>query len=127
MALLSGCFAVLGGLLAGIGIYGLLAYTVARRTNEIGIRIALGATAGRVIRMILKEASAIVAAGLVLGVPLAIWTNTLASRLVQDLAAQSGPLLALSAAAIVAVALVASFAPTRRAARVDPIESLRHE
>jgi ABC-type antimicrobial peptide transport system permease subunit len=66
LAMLSGFFGVLGAVLAGIGLYGLLAYTVARRTNEIGIRMALGATAGDVTRMVLRDALATVVVGLVL-------------------------------------------------------------
>jgi predicted permease len=127
IASLSGFFAVLGALLAGIGVYGLLAYTVTRRTNEIGIRLALGATSGGVLRMILKEALAIVAAGLILGVPMAIWGRTLAATLIRDVTTDTAASFALGAAAIVAVALVASYVPARRAARVDPMESLRHE
>lgn len=127
MATLSGFFAVLGALLAGIGIYGLLAYTVTRRTNEIGIRLALGATPGSVIRMILGDALAITAAGLLLGVPMVMWGRGLAATLIEDLTTQTAASFALGAAAIIAVALVASYVPARRAARVDPMESLRHE
>ena len=71
IAMLSGFFGALGALLAAIGLYGLLAYTVARRTSEIGIRMALGATQRDVTRMVQKSALALVGAGLVLGVPLA--------------------------------------------------------
>jgi putative ABC transport system permease protein len=127
MATLSGFFAVLGALLAGIGVYGLLAYMVARRTNEIGIRMALGATPSRVLRMISMEAGAIVAAGLLFGVPAAVWGRTLAAAMVQDLTTDTATSLGLGAAAIIAVALLASYVPARRAAHVDPVESLRHE
>ena len=127
MAALSGFFAVLGALLAGIGVYGLLAYTVARRTNEIGIRLALGATPGGVLRMITWEAFIAVAAGLVLGLPMVVWGRTLAAALVQDLTTETATSFALGAAAIVAVALLASYIPARRAARVNPMESLRQE
>jgi len=79
VATLSAFFAVLGALLAGIGFYGLLAYAVARRTKEIGVRMALGATSGRMLRMVLREALAIVTAGLILGTPIAIWGRTVAT------------------------------------------------
>ena len=127
MAALSGVFAALGALLAGIGIYGLLAYAVTRRTTEIGIRLALGSTPGGVLRMILREALAIVAAGLILGIPAALWGRTLAAALIQDLTTDTATAFGIGAAAIIAVALLASYGPARRAAHVDPIESLRHE
>ena len=127
MAVLSGFFAGLGALLAGIGVYGLLAYTVARRTNEIGIRMALGATAGGVVRVVLRETLAMVATGLVLGIPLAIWGRAVASRLIQDLTGQTGAPIALGAVAIAGVTLLASYVPAQRAARVDPMEALRHD
>src|SRR5205085_9455295 len=73
IATLSGLFGALGSLLAAIGVYGLLAYTVARRINEIGIRMALGATRGAVSRMVLGQAIGMVCAGLAIGVPVALW------------------------------------------------------
>ena len=85
MATLSGLFGALGALLAAIGLYGLLAYTVARRTSEIGVRMALGATERDVTRMVLKSALGLVRAGLVAGVPVAIWSRRLAASLIQDL------------------------------------------
>jgi predicted permease len=127
MATLSGFFAVMGALLAGIGVYGLLAYTVARRTNEIGVRIALGATAGGVIRMVLQEALTIVAVGVMVGVPMAIWGRNLAGTLIRDLTSHAPTSFALGVAAIIAVGIVAAYVPAQRAARVDPMESLRQE
>jgi predicted permease len=127
MATLSGFFAVLGALLAGIGVYGLLAYAVARRTNEIGIRMALGATAGRIVRMTLSEALAIVSAGIIFGVPLALWGRRLAVGLIAGLESGVAASYAIGVVAIIAVALLAAYGPARRAARVNPMESLRHE
>jgi predicted permease len=127
IATLSGFFGALGALLAGIGLYGLLAYTVARRTNEIGIRLALGATSGKVTRMVLGDALAMVVTGIVLGVPMALWGRFLAATVIQDITIETRTPLAVSAVVIVGVALVAAYIPARRAARVDPMEALRQE
>ncbi len=127
MAMLSGFFAALGASLAGIGLYGLLTYSVARRTNEIGVRMALGATSGRVLQMVLWDALAIVTAGLLLGIPIAIWGRTLAAALIPDLPGNSPATLVFGAVAMAAVAILAAYGPARRAGRVDPMESLRHE
>jgi predicted lysophospholipase L1 biosynthesis ABC-type transport system permease subunit len=127
LALLSGFFAALGALLAGAGVYGLLAYTVARRTNEIGVRMALGATPARVSRMILRESLAIAAIGLLFGIPVALWGRAIAAAILPAAAPGPAAPLAWGAAAILLVALLASSMPARRAARVDPMQSLRQE
>ena len=125
IATLSSFFGGLGALLAALGLYGLLAYTVTRRTNEIGIRIALGATRSDISRMVLRGALVLVGAGLVIGVPLALLTRRAASRVVSDLPAASVWPLVLAAAAMLAIALLAAYVPARRAARVQPVEALR--
>lgn len=127
IAMLSGFFAALGALLVGIGIYGLLAYTVARRTNEIGIRMALGASAQDVRRMVLGDTFAIVVVGLAVGIPLAMSGRLVATRLIQDLDVTTAAPLALGAIVIVLGALLASYMPVRRAAQVDPMQALRQE
>jgi predicted permease len=127
IATLSEFFAILGAALAGIGLYGLLAYSVARRTNEIGVRMALGATTGDVSRLVLGDAIGMLCAGFVVGACMALWGRPLAASLLQDLKPVSSGPVALAGGAIAAVALLASYVPARRAARVDPMVALRHE
>jgi hypothetical protein len=126
IATLSEWFGALGAALAGIGLYGLLAFTVARRTSEIGVRMALGATCGGMVRMVAGDALGTVAAGLALGVPLVLWIRPLAAQLLEGLRITAAPLV-LGVAAVVFLAVVASSLPARRAAHVDPIDALRHE
>jgi predicted permease len=127
MAMLSGLFGALGAVLAAIGLYGLLSYTVARRTNEIGIRMALGATESAMSRMVLGDALRMVCAGLAIGAPMALWGKSFAASLIQDLPAKSGVPIVFGAVAMMAVALVAAYVPARRAARVEPVEALRYD
>ena len=127
VAILSGSFGVLGSLLAALGLYGLLAYTVARRTNEIGIRMALGASRGNVARMVLRDALGMVSAGLAIGVPIAFWARSLAASLIEGLPVKSAVPLVFGAVGMIAVGLLASYIPARRATKVDPVVALRHE
>ena len=127
IATLSGLFGALGSLLAAIGLYGLLAYTVARRIPEFGIRVALGATRSNLIRMVLGEAMTMVGAGLLIGAPVAYWGKNFAARLIQDLPVKTTGPIAFAGLAMIAIALLAAFLPARRAARVDPSEALRYE
>jgi ABC-type antimicrobial peptide transport system permease subunit len=127
MTMLSGFFGVAGALLAAIGLYGLLAYTVARRTREIGIRMALGATRGDVIGMVLKTALSLVLTGVTVGVPAAFWGKRLAASLVEHLAGGGVAPVAVGIASLCVVALIAAYVPARRATRVDPVIALRSE
>lgn len=127
IATLSEFFGCLGAMLAGIGIYGLLAYAVAQRTNEIGIRMALGATAGSVSRLVLRDMLGMVCAGLVAGTSIVFWARPLAASLLLDLKLESAAPLGFGSGAILAVALLAAYVPVRRAARVDPMVALRHD
>jgi predicted permease len=127
VAALSAAFGALGLVLATVGLYGLLAYTVARRTTEIGIRLALGANMTHITRMVLIETLALVAAGLIVGAPLALLGSRLAGALVPDVAPEVTPPITLGAVLVLLGALGASYIPARRAAHVDPVEALRHE
>jgi predicted permease len=124
---LSGFFGALGAVLAGIGLYGLLAYAVARRINEIGVRMALGATPHDVRALILRDALATAGSGIVAGALLVFWARPLASSLLADLKIDSFAPLAIAAVGIFGIALAAAYLPIRRAARVDPMVALRHE
>jgi predicted permease len=127
MAILAGFFGAAGALLAAIGLYGLVAYTVARRTKEIGIRMALGATRGDVTRMMLRGALTLVAAGFLIGAPAAFWGTLFASTAIEDLSGGGVRPVAAAAVAMLVVAALAAFMPSRRATRVDPVIALRSE
>jgi predicted permease len=127
VASLSAFFGALALLLAGLGLYGVMSYTVARRTNEIGIRIALGAEPRRVVRLILRHVAAITLAGLAAGVVAAAATGRFINALLFNLAATDGTMLALTAVALGGAAALAGFLPARRAARIDPMTALRED
>lgn len=127
VATVSGFFGALGAVIAGIGLYGLLSYSVARRTTEIGVRMALGATVADVSLLVLWDALMMVGGGLVIGVPLALWSRPLASRLVGDLEVDGFMPLIVSGGLILLLALLASCVLALRAARVDPVVALRQD
>ena len=127
-AMLSGLFGALGSALAALGLYGLLAYTVARRINEIGIRMALGATRADIIRMVLTEAIGLTCVGLVIGVLIAYWGKRFVGEtLIPDLPVQSVVPIVFGATVMVRTALLAAYMPARRGTRVDPMQALRCE
>ncbi len=127
LATLSGFFGALALLLAGIGLYGTVAYSVARRRHEIAIRLTLGALRNRVVGMVLGEVGWIVGAGIALGLLLALATTRWVASFLFGLTPSDPLTLALAAAALAAVALVAAVLPAWRAARLDPVVSLREE
>jgi putative ABC transport system permease protein len=127
LATLSGFFGALAVVLAMIGLYGVMSYTVAERTSEIGIRMALGARRADVTAMILRKAATLLVAGLALGAGLSLACASAASALLFGLKPRDPVTLGIAAAVLATVALGASYLPARRAAALDPIASLKDE
>jgi putative ABC transport system permease protein len=127
MATLSGFFGALAAILAVIGLYGVISYMVARRTNEIGIRMALGANGGGIVRLILREAILLLAIGLAVGAALALAAARTAKSMLFGLKPYDPATLAFAIVTLAVVALAASYIPARRAAGVDPMVALREE
>jgi ABC-type antimicrobial peptide transport system permease subunit len=124
---LSSFFALLALLLACVGLYGLMAYTVNRRTGEIGVRMALGAERSRIALMVLAESLLLVIFGLAIGVPAAaLASHLIASQLFGVKPGDPVTLLAVCVL-LVGVTAIASYLPARRAASIEPIEALRSE
>ncbi len=127
VAVLSASFAALAALLAALGIYGVLAYLVVQRTREIGIRMALGAMAGQVRLLIVKEVGSMVLIGVGVGVPLAYGLARFSESLLYGVRAGDPAVYALGLGLIALIALAACFIPARRATRVDPLVALRYQ
>lgn len=127
MATLSGGFGILAGLLATLGLYGVMAYTVARRHHEIGVRIALGADRAQVIRLVLREAILLLGLGLTTGAVLSLWTGKAATTLLFGLQPYDAVSLVAAGTLLTIIALIASYVPARRAASLDPNSTLRNE
>ncbi|MGH9864483.1 MAG: FtsX-like permease family protein, partial [Candidatus Acidiferrales bacterium] len=126
-ALLSAFFGALALLLAAIGLYGLMAYNVTRRTRELGIRVALGAEPASILCMILRETLILTFAGVIIGVPCALAATRLISHMLFGVTPYDPVTLSAVAVALFAVAAAAGYIPARRAMRVDPMVALRHE
>ena len=127
MATLCGFFGVLAVTLAAIGLYGVIAYTVAKRTNEIGIRMALGAQRSCVIGLILREVAVLIAIGVVVGVGLTLAGSKASGSLLFGLKPHDPLTLVLAIVVLATIGFAASFIPARRATRVDPVVALRDE
>ena len=120
-------FGGLGLMIAGVGIYGVMAYIVAQRTNEIGVRMALGATRGHVVTMVLKRAGAMMIAGLAIGATVAWYASSVVRAFLFQTEPNDMRILVAALAVLATAGLLASAIPARRAASVDPLVALRHE
>jgi putative ABC transport system permease protein len=124
---LAGGFGILAILLTSVGLYGVLAYTVARRTAEFGIRLALGAERSAVLRMVMKEALALVSIGVAAGLAIAVSFSHLVAKLLFGVQPHDPATFTAAAVVLIAVAAAASYGPARRATAVEPVTALRCE
>ncbi len=127
IARLTELFGMLALILACVGLYGITAYAVALRTNEIGIRMALGAERWQILRMVLREALSLALLGVAIGIPAALAAGRLLSSMLYGLKASDPFTIAAATAVLLAVAGLAAFLPAYRASRVDPMVALRYE
>ena len=127
MATLSGFFGLLALILASVGLYGILSYGVASRRNEIGIRMALGASGRAVLSMIMREGLLLVCVGIAIGLPFVFGLTRFAQSMLYGLSPADPLSLTAAALFLFGVAMVAGFFPARRASKVDPLVALRYE
>ena len=127
ISILSAAFAVLATLLAGVGLYGVLSYSVAQRTREIGVRMALGAHAGSVLRLVLRQVGLMLLIGGVVGIGGALAAGRAARSLLYQLEGNDPLVFTAAVLLLSAVALVAGFLPARRASQTDPMHALRYD
>ena len=125
--MLSAAFGALATLLASIGLYGVMAFVVARRTREIGIRIALGAQSGSVVWLVMKEVLLLLGIGLAVGIPAAIALGRFVSNQLYGIEAKDPSVAGIAILLLVVVASLAGVIPARRASRIDPLRALRYE
>jgi ABC-type antimicrobial peptide transport system permease subunit len=120
-----GIVSTLALILGAVGLYGVLSYIVAQRTREIGVRMALGAEAGVVRRMVVVQGARVVAVGIVIGVAAALLSTRALSTLLYDVTAIDATTFVGMSLSMIGIGLLASYLPARRASKVDPVESLR--
>jgi predicted permease len=126
-AITLGVFGILALVLAATGIYGVMAYAVSRRTREIGIRMAVGATQAQVLQSVARRAATVIGAGLVLGLGLALAAGRLLERILYGVKPNDPLTFAIVFALMLSIGAAATFLPARRAARIDPMQALRRE
>jgi ABC-type antimicrobial peptide transport system permease subunit len=127
MAMLGGFFGVLALLVAGLGMFGILAFRVARRTNELGVRLALGASPGSMMRLVLRDVIGMFVPGVVIGAGVALMLTGLARRILFGVTPGEPGVFVVAASVLACAAILAGWLPARRASRVDPLVALRHE
>jgi putative ABC transport system permease protein len=127
VARLSAAFGLLAMLLAGIGLYGVMTWTMARRTREIGVRVALGARPNEIFRLVLSDTLLMVSLGVAIGIPLALAATRLIQGMLFGLGETEPVVMLLASILLIAVAISAGYVPASRAARVDPMVALRDE
>jgi len=127
IARITSLFGILSLVLASIGLYGITAYNVGRRTGEIGVRMALGASRGQVVRLVLRGAFLLIAFGLILGIPLSLATSRVLSSQLYGLNAYDAVPIAIAVAVLGLFGLIATLVPAQRASFISPAEALRSE
>ena len=127
LALLAGAFGILALLLAALGLYGVVAYRVMRRTKEFGIRTALGALPGSIVRMVLRETLVLLILGVSAGLVLALFLGRFVATLLYGIRATDPFSIAAAVLVLITVTMIAGFIPAMRAARVDPLAALRED
>jgi ABC-type antimicrobial peptide transport system permease subunit len=110
-----------------VGLYGTVSYNIARRTSEIGIRMALGAQRGSIVWMVLREVFVLAAVGLAISVPAALGASKLVASFLFDMKPNDPPVLILAVVTLLGAAILAGYVPARKASRIDPTTALRHE
>jgi ABC-type antimicrobial peptide transport system permease subunit len=127
IAMLASGFSVLALLLAAVGLYGVMSYMVTRRTAEIGVRMALGAMRGDILRMVLGEVLRVVLIGAAIALPVAYFFNKLIAGMLFGASVTDPFTIVVALSILFAVAAISGFLPARRASRLDPMVPLRHD